>query len=184
MADIQTIKLGGFLDEEVKKVNDNFDALNSAIPTVPTKVSDLTNDANYQTADEVASAVNAGLANVDVATKVSELENDEGYVKSSDPGYLNKVDAEDGKGLSTNDYTTADKKKVGNLGKIDFTASSFTAGADGYYTASIAAAGKYPVAIMRKNGSEYEAVLAHAKVNGDNIVIVSSEAFEGYVVTI
>ena len=181
MVEIQTIKLGGFVDDEVKKVNDNFAAINGAIPT---KTSDITNDSGYQTADDVSSAVNAAMGGISVPTKVSEFENDANYVSSDDAAFKNKVDAEAGKGLSSNDYTTEDKNKVGKLGKIDFAAASFTNDTDGYMSATIPAAGKYPVTVMRKSGTDYEEVIAHVKVSGDNIIIVSSEAFEGYVVTI
>lgn len=51
-------------------------------PTIPTKVSDLQNDSQFITATEVNETL------------------------------LGKVDKEAGKGLSTNDYTTADKNKV------------------------------------------------------------------------
>lgn len=184
MANIQQIKLGGFVDEEIKKVNDNFSALNDEIPTVPTNVSAFTNDAGYQTASQVATAVSEGVGGVSVPTKLSQLNNDANYVKSTDAVFLNKVTAEAGKGLSTKDYTAEDQAKVAKLGKIDFTASNFTAGTGGYYSATLTASGKYPVKVMRKNGTEYEEVIAHTKVSGTNILIISSEAFEGYVVTI
>lgn len=216
MANLETIKLGGFVDEEVKKINDNFSTLNTAIPTVPTNVSSFENDKNYQTETQVTQAINSAVAGVtvptktsqltndsnfvtdtqvnnavnsavdgiNVPTKLSELTNDANYVKTTDTAFRNKVDAEAGKGLSTNDYTTADKNKVDKLGKVDFTSSQFAAGAEGYQQATIAAAGKYPVKVMRQSGTEYEEVLVHTKVSGDNIVIVTSEAFNGYVVTI
>lgn len=53
--------------------------------TVPTNVSDLTNDSGFQTASDVSSAI------------------------------ANKVDKVTGKGLSTNDYTTAEKTKLGAI---------------------------------------------------------------------
>ncbi len=53
--------------------------------------------------------------NVDIAvpTKVSALENDAKYLIASD--IANKVDKVDGKSLSTNDYTTAEKTKLGGI---------------------------------------------------------------------
>lgn len=188
---MQTIKLGGYVDEEVAKVNANFNeietdyAKQADIPEVPTKTSDLTNDSGFQTAAQVTAAVTAATESLDIPTKTSDLTNDSNFVKSTDAAFINKVDKETGKGLSTNDYTTADKNKVANLGKIDFTTSDFTLNStDNYYYATLAASGKYPVRVMRSNGSEYEEVLAHTKVSGSNIIIVSSEAFAGYVVTI
>ena len=181
---IQTIKVGGFVDEEIKKINDNFSQCYTG--NVPTKTSDLTNDSNYVTSTDVTTAINTAVGNIDVPTKLSELQNDASYVKITDSAFINKVDAVAGKGLSSNDYTADDKAKVDKLGKIDFTTSNFgsTADANGYYTATVSAAGKYPVKVMRQNGTEYEEVLAHMKKSGDNILIVSSEAFAGYVVTI
>lgn len=183
MTNIQTIKLGGFLDEEVKKVNDNFAALNEAMPTVPTKVSQFENDVGYQTADQVVNKINAAINDVVVPTKTSDLTNDSGFITENDTAFKNKVDAEAGKGLSTNDYTTEDKNKVAKLGKIDFTVSNFTNASDGFTTATLNAGGKYPVKVMRKSGNDYEEVIVHTKVSGGNIVIVSNETFDGYVVT-
>lgn len=197
---MEQIKLGGYVDEEVKKINDNFNEVVTdyakkteiptmpEIPTVPTKVSDLTNDAGYQTAAQVTQTVNAAVSGIDiptVPTNVSAFTNDAGYVKTTDPAFLNKVDAQSGKGLSTNDYTQADKNKVDKLGKIEFATSNFTTTADasGYYSATLTTTGQTPVKVMRQNGSEYEEVLVHTKTTATSIVIVSSEAFAGYVVT-
>lgn len=157
---METIKLGGYLDEEVKKINDNFAKCveTEDIPAVPSKVSDLTNDAGYQTAAQVTSAIGTATTNL--------------------------VEKEAGKGLSTNDYTAAEKLKVANIGKIDFAASEFVNGSDGNKQATIAAAGKFPVKVMRENSGTYEEVLVHATVSGSNIVLVSAEAFAGYVVTV
>lgn len=216
---MESIKLGGFIHEEVKKINDNFNevvtdyAKKAEIPeavTVPTNVSAFTNDAGYQTAAQVTQAVNSAvgaidvptktsdltndsnfatteqvnsaIAGVNVPTKLSELTNDANYVKTNDAAFLNKVDAEAGKQLSSNDYTSEDKNKVDKLGKIDFTTTNFTS-SNGYMQATLAANGKYPVKVMRQNGTEYEEVLVHTKVSNGNIVIVATEAFAGYVVT-
>lgn len=185
---MEKILLGGYVDEEVKKINDNFSEVENTYAKkteLLTKVSQLENDSDYQTATEVQNAVNNAVSNVAVPTKVSELTNDAGYVKSTDASFLNKVDKETGKGLSTNDYTAEDKNKVTNIGKIDFTTSSFgTADANGNYTATIPASGKYPVKVMRANGGAYEEVLVHTTVSGSNILIVSATPFEGYVLTI
>lgn len=185
---IQQILLGGYVDEEVAKINANFSecALGSEIPSVPTKVSDLENDSQFQTATQVQSAVTSAVSVLDIPTKTSDLTNDSNFVSTTtlETGLAGKVDKIAGKDLSTNDYTTADKTKVGRLGKIDFTASSFgTQQSDGYYYATLSAGGKYPVKVMRKNGSDYEEVLVHSKVSGSNIVICSQVTFEGYVVT-
>lgn len=175
----QIIELGGVVKSEVAKINSNFTELyeaeqngnksnnlsdynndagfvtSEAVPTVPTKVSDLQNDAGYQTAQQVSAAI------------------------------VDKVDKEAGKGLSSNDYTSADKTKVSHLGKIDFSSSDFgSLQSDGYCYATVAAAGKYPVKVFKANGNKYEEVLAQVNAEGDNIVICSCSAFSGYVVTV
>ncbi len=49
-----------------------------------------------------------------VPTKTSELTNDSGYL-TEHQDISGKVDKEDGKGLSTNDYTTVEKTKLNNI---------------------------------------------------------------------
>ena len=46
---------------------------------IPTHVSDLTNDANYQTALEVATAINTAIGGLSIPAKVSDLSNDANY---------------------------------------------------------------------------------------------------------
>lgn len=181
---MQQILLGGYTKDEVAKINANFGecVTESEIPSVPTKVSQLTNDSGYQTATQVDTKVNGAFGALDIPTKTSDLTNDSNFVDTT--ALAGKVDKIAGKDLSTNDYTTADKTKVGRLGKIDFTTSNFgSKQTDGYFYATLSANGKYPVRVMRKNGSDYEEVLVHTKVSGSNIVICSQVAFEGYVVT-
>ena len=64
--------------------------------TVPTKVSELTNDSRFQTESEVATTVAAAIAATGHAS-------------------FKKVDKVDGKQLSTEDYTTAEKEKLAGL---------------------------------------------------------------------
>lgn len=104
---IETIKLGGFVEEEVAKINANFSEIptktsdltndsgfvtSSAIPTVPTKTSDLTNDSGYITSSAIPSNVSAftndagyitSSAIPSVPTKTSDLTNDSGFITSS-----------------------------------------------------------------------------------------------------
>lgn len=74
---MQTIKNGGFVAEEISKINANFSeiendyAKQTDIPTVPTKTSDLENDSNFATADAIP-------------TKTSDLENDSNFATTSD----------------------------------------------------------------------------------------------------
>ena len=58
-------------------------------PSIPTKVSDLTNDSNFQTNTQVSSSITTAIAD--------------------------KVDKIEGKGLSTNDYTTDEKNKLAGI---------------------------------------------------------------------
>lgn len=99
----------------------------------------------------------------------------------------NKVDAVSGKGLSTNDYTTAEKNKLAGLSapaKQTFIVGGWGNATDGIYTMTIAAAGKYPTKVFRQNGSSYEEALVQTAVSGDNVILTSEEAFAGYVVLI
>lgn len=81
------------------------------------------NSVNGQTGDVMLNAEDVGaLPNTTkIPTKTSELNNDSGFI---DKTYHDntKVDKEDGKGLSTNDYTDEDKTKLDNLHNYDDTA--------------------------------------------------------------
>ena len=149
----QIIKLGELVKTAWSKVNANFQELYNAIATIPTKTSQLTNDSGFLTEHQDISG---------------------------------KVDKVFGKGLSTNDYTTAEKNKLAGLSapsKLTFTASNWgTAGSDGYYTYQISST-RYPVRVMKKNGTTYEEVIIQANTTGSAIVLTSEEAFEGYVLT-
>lgn len=76
------------LDTTLKEINSSIGG-KANTDEIPTKVSQLTNDSGYQTKSEVATAVSDGVKN--------------------------KVDKVDGKGLSTNDFTTAEKTKLANI---------------------------------------------------------------------
>ena len=209
---METIKLGGFVDEEVAKINANFAAVptktsditndsgfitSAAIPSVPTKTSELTNDSGFITTAAVPTKTSeltndsgfiTSAAIPSVPTKTSELTNDAGFVKATDTALTNKVDKEAGKGLSENNYTTAEKNKLAGLtapNQLTFAAADFgAADANGYVSATKAITSGTPVAVFRANGSNYERVLAGLEVQGGNAVITASEAFAGYVLCI
>lgn len=151
----QIIKLGETIKSAWAKVNANFAELYNAIANIPTKLSQLTNDSGFLTANS------------------AEI--------------TNKVDKVSGKGLSTNDYTTAEKQKLAGLSApstITFTAASFgTAGSDGYFTHTINS-DRHPVKVMKKNGTNYEEVIIQVDSTDSAIKLVSEEAFEGYVITV
>lgn len=147
---IQTIKLGEVVSSVISKINANFAELGNSISSIPTNLSQLTNDANY--------------------------------VKSTDAAFENKVDKVSGKGLSTNDYTTAEKNKLATLNapaQITFTASDFTASGT-QHTYSAALNGATPVCVMR------DGVMCFVEmtVSGDSVTITADETFAGYIVTV
>lgn len=176
---MQTIKNGGFVAEEIGKINSNF-ALCAEKTELPTKTSDLTNDSNFVNQTQLANAINA----IDVPTKTSDLTNDSNFVTTTvmNTALAGKVSTETGKGLSTNDYTTDEKNKLAGLSaptKVTFTASNWS---NGTYTT--AANGKAPSVVMRKNGSNYGVALVDVQIVGTNVVITSDEAFEGYMILV
>lgn len=180
---MQTIKNGGFVGEEIEKINANFTELNNNkanTSAIPTKTSQLTNDANFATTAQVESAVGA----ISVPTKTSELTNDSNFVTTStmNTGLNGKVDKVEGKGLSTNDYTTAEKEKLAGLSAPTQITIASSAWSNGTFTTP--ANGKKPVAVMRKNGSNYGLALVDIQLVGTNIVVTADEAFEGYVVAV
>lgn len=201
---MQTIKCGGFVSEEIAKVNANFSeiqndyAKQTDIPDVPTKTSDLTNDSGFITSSAIPtvptktsdltndSGFITSAAIPTVPTKTSDLTNDSNFVKTTDAAFVNKVDKEAGKGLSTEDYTSAEKSKLAGLSaptKVNFTTNNWTA-ASGKQTYTTAANSKTPTGVMRKNGSNYESVLVDVQTVGTNVVITSDEAFEGYIILV
>ena len=197
---MQTIKNGGFIAEEIGKINDNFAEVESdyakktAIPSVPTKTSQLQNDSGFITSSAIPdvptktsdltndSGFITSAAIPAVPTKTSQLQNDSNFVKTTDAVFTNKVDKEAGKGLSTEDFTSAFKTKLDGLKaptKVTFTTNNWTSG-----TFTTAANGQIPTVVMRKNGSNYGIALVDVQVVGTNVVITSDEAFEGYLMLV
>lgn len=104
---IESIKKNGVAISPVEKAVDI---------SVPTKTSDITNDSGFITAADIPAGVQpstttpkmAGTAAVGTETK---------YAKGDHvhPHDSTKVDKVDGKGLSTNDYTTNEKSKLAGI---------------------------------------------------------------------
>ena len=227
---MQKIKTGGFVSDEISKINSNFDeveadyAKKSELPTIPTKVSELTNDSGYVTSDAVPTKtsdltndsnyvdqtqLNNAVNGITVPTKVSDLTNDAGYITAddipevtvptktsdltNDSGFVTDtqvansyVEKETGKGLSTEDYTTAEKNKLADLSAPEnktFTTANWTANGN-QYACTIAVGNKKPVLVMRKDGSNYRASLIDIAVSGTNAILTSDETFEGYIVCV
>ena len=137
--------------------------------TVPTKVSELTNDSEFQTNSEVAQAIQTaiaatGHASFQVVSSVPDAASAEENVlylfKNSTTGYYdiyalvsgevvllddtsvdltNYVEKETGKGLSTNDYTDEEKTKLAGLS--NYTHPSYTAQSSGLYKVTVDATG-------------------------------------------
>lgn len=76
--------------------------------------------------------------NITVPTKVSELTNDSGYL-TQHQDISGKVDKINGKGLSTNDYTTAEKTKLAGIaeGANNYSHPTYTAKSSGLYKITI-----------------------------------------------
>ena len=100
--------------EGIQKNGDTVTITNKiANITVPTKTSDITNDSGFITSSSVPTATTTtpkmnGTAAIGTETKWAKGD----HVHPSD---TTKVDKVDGKGLSTNDYTTQEKTKLGNI---------------------------------------------------------------------
>jgi hypothetical protein len=87
---------------------------------IPTNVSDLTNDSGFQTGSQVDSkiAVLTALApaTLDTFKEIADqLVTDQGAVAALTSVVSNKVDKVTGKGLSTEDYTSVEKTKLGGI---------------------------------------------------------------------
>ena len=88
---------------------------------VPTKTSELTNDSGFLTThqnisnlaskDELSATATAIVGSI--PTKISDLTDDSSFITQADID--NKVDKVAGKGLSTNDYTNADRSEVAKI---------------------------------------------------------------------
>lgn len=137
--------------------------------TVPTKVSALTNDSGFQTSTQVNTAIttaisktgHASFKKVDAVPAASAAEENILYLVMNSTtshydiyakvgtevvllddttvdlsGYVQKVS---GKGLSTNDYTTAEKNKLAGLS--NYTHPAYTAKSSGLYKITVDATG-------------------------------------------
>lgn len=133
---IETVKVNGVAQEVTEKAVDI---------KVPTKVSDLTNDSAFQTNTEVAQAIQTAISKtghavfkkVDAVPEAAaaednvlylvmnsktkhydiyaKVENEVVLLDDTTVDLTNYVEKEEGKGLSTNDYTTEDKAKLDGM---------------------------------------------------------------------
>ncbi len=157
---IETVKVNGVAQEVSEKAVDI---------TVPTKVSELSNDSQFQTNSEVAQAIQTAIAatghasfekvdavpeaataqdNVLYLVMNSKTKHYDIYAKVGEEVVLlddttvdltNYVEKEEGKGLSTNDYTTEEKEKLASLN--NYTHPAYTQQASGLYKVTVDATG-------------------------------------------
>ena len=157
---IETVKVNGVAQEVSEKAVDI---------TVPTKVSELTNDSAFQTNSEVAQAIQTAIAatghasfkKVDAVPDAesaeanvmylvmnsktkhydiyAKVENEVVLLDDTTVDLTNYVEKEDGKGLSTNDYTTEEKEKLEGLN--NYTHPSYTQQSSGLYKVTVDATG-------------------------------------------
>lgn len=157
---IETVKVNGVAQEVSEKAVDI---------TVPTKVSELNNDSAFQTNTEVAQAIQTAIAKtghasfkkVDAVPEAesaednvmylvmnsktkhydiyAKVENEVVLLDDTTVDLTNYVEKEEGKGLSTNDYTTEDKEKLAGLN--NYTHPSYTPQAGGLYKVTVDATG-------------------------------------------
>lgn len=136
---------------------------------VPTKVSEITNDSGYQTSTQVNTAISTAISKtghasfkkVDTVPAASTAQENILYlVMNSSTGHYdiyakvgtevvllddttvdlsNYVQKVSGKGLSTNDYTTAEKNKLAGLS--NYTHPAYTAKSSGLYKITVDATG-------------------------------------------
>ena len=132
---------------------------------IPTKVSDLTNDSNFQTNSQVAAAIQAAIAEsghaifqkVDAIPDPSaaqtnilylvlnedtqhydiyaKIDNEMELLDDTSVDLSNYVQKEAGKGLSTNDYTTEEKQKLAGLN--NYSHPQHTAAESGFYKVTV-----------------------------------------------
>lgn len=172
---IETIKLGGFVGEEVAKVNANFTEIETNYAKkdeIPSKTSELTNDSGFITSSDVPTS----------PTKLSQLQNDAGYVKTTDTAFTNKVDKDGNKVLSDNNYTTTEKNKLNNLRVPEMMVFTEDAWSNGTITLNVE--DMIPIMVMRENGSSFETALVDIRDDGTNVVITADEPFDGYILLI
>lgn len=161
---IETVKVNGVAQEVSEKAVDI---------KVPTKVSELNNDSLFQTNAEVAAAIKAAIAEsghaifqkVDAVPEASAAQSNilylvmnsktkhyDIYAKVGEEVVLlddttvdltNYVEKEEGKGLSTNDYTTEEKEKLAGIeeGANKYTHPAYTEQASGFYKITVDATG-------------------------------------------
>lgn len=186
----QIIKLGELVKTAWQKVNANFEELYNSLANKQDKEAGKglsTND--YTSAEKTKLSGIAANAQVNVIETVKV--NGTALTPASKAVNIDlsgKVDKVAGKGLSTNDFTDAYKNKIDGAATVQkktFAANGWgSADSSGYFNMSIAAAGKYPTKVMRNESGVYTEALVQTAVSGNNIIITSEEAFEGYVIVI
>lgn len=145
---------------------------------LPSKVSELQNDAAYQTAAQVAAKVtalvNAAPETLDTLKELADaLGNDPNFSATLAGQIGSKVDKVSGKGLSENDYTAAEKTKLAGLSNYAHPAAGakvsglykITVDATGHVSAAVAVS-KVDITGLGIPGQDTTYAAATASVNG------------------
>ncbi len=182
---IEPIKNGGLVKEEVAKINANFSEIGTAAENAQTAAGNA-----QSTADSAqTAATNAQTAAGNAQTTANEAKTAAANAQTAAGNAQTTADeaktaAENAQTAADNAQTTANEAKAQAQAAVSTIAIASNAwvASSGEQTFTTAANGKKPLAVMRKNGTTYHAVLVDVAVNGTNIVVTASEAFEGYIV--
>ena len=150
-------------------------ALTEIARNVETVTSGTVNDVKVKDGDSTKSVVVSGIATVDISEKANKATTLDGY------GITDAVEKEDGKGLSTNDYTTVEKTKLAGItegaNKVEASTTNGNIKIDGVetvvYTAEDPA--EYTIAKQSEAESGYAAtyyLTKDGKKVGDSINII------------
>lgn len=116
MADYPSIHSGPTIDTRVSQVATNTADIAALKSRMNQAEADLETKASTATVSSLSSQVNGVVAKIPSAATSSNQLADKAFVNSA---LANKVDKVTGMGLSTNDYTTAEKNKVASIGNLN-----------------------------------------------------------------
>lgn len=175
---MEVIKNGGFVKVQIDNINANFAEASTGIGNAQSAASNAQTTANEaktaaQTAQNTAESAATAASNANTAA---------GNAQST--ANAAQGAAETAQSTAEAAQTAANEAKAQAQAVVSTIAIGSNAwtdsGSDKVFTT--AANGKKPLAVMRKNGTKYNAVLVDVAIDGTNIVVTSSEAFEGYIV--
>lgn len=183
---MEIIKNGGFVKEQIDNINANFAEASTGINAAQTAANNAQTAAEGAQSTANAAQSAAGGAQTTANEAKTAAQNAQNTADSAATAASNAQSAADNaQSTAAAAQTTANEAKsqaqAAAVSTIAIGTNAWTnSGDDKVFTT--AANGKKPLAVMRKNGTNYNAVLVDIALNGTNIVITSSEAFEGYIV--